>query len=953
MFSSMGQAAHARPAHGFLIAFGPVVALLAACSAYDSGALPATVSAAPHADVTDASLPIQGRSDGGQAGSDAAGRDAAVFADAGGDAGALCVPNPGSDACPEICPELCNGEDDDCDGEADEAEAANAGCEAEHAVSVCQRGACRVIECLDGYRDCDRDAMTGCETALEDPSHCGQCGRACALENAIAACVEGECVALECEPGHGDCDGDGQGCETPLVSLEHCGACGTSCGGLDRASPQCATGACGVKECLGNFGDCNGDFADGCETSLDSLQHCGACNTVCAKASCGGGVCTAVVCAKEAADCDLDEVDCEVDLTADVQHCGGCGRPCAFRTTTPRAALACADGDCRAICDPGYGDCDEDYASGCETALASSPAHCGGCGNDCAAMLPHTAVATCVSGSCSVVTCDNGWDDCDGDDANGCERNVTADGPCFPDTNCTRRTHGGHEYFFCTGSRAWAAARDRCRMQTRGDLVSIGSSAENAFVTMHRTANSWIGANDAAIEGLWRWESNRMPFWRGLGDGAVVLSQYANWSSPQPDDWQGGEDCAELWVDGKWNDGGCNNARAFVCEVGPDECPSDAGKTDPGQCGCGTADDDGDGDGFANCADTCEDDPGKQSPGACGCGVADTDSDGDATPDCNDACPADPSQTAACLGFAPANFDPRPIDWSARPVATLNCGTTTVNTTDPDGAGPLVATITNWCGTAPVPMVQAQAGGPEAVIIALRGLSLTSGNTLRLLGARPAIFAVDGDVNVAGTIDADASGTSAGAGGNWNCGGSAGGNGSGDSNSGASGGGGGGFGTAGGLGGTGGGGSRGAAGSVRGGADLTPLLGGCNGGRGGGCSAAGAAGGGAFQITASGTLAASGTLHANGASGSAGCGSEGGGSGGGSGGAIFLEAATLGTITAVMQANGGRGGAGAGGPSGGNGSTSSGASGTNGGNDCCNGGSGAGGGYGRIRSVDR
>ncbi len=72
-----------------------------------------------------------------------------------------------------------------------------------------------------------------------------------------------------------------------------------------------------------------------------------------------------------------------------------------------------------------------------------------------------------------------------------------------------------------------------------------------------------------------------------------------------------------------------------------DGCPNDPGKSDPGTCGCGVSDVDANGDGVADCTDQCPDDPNKSSPGQCGCGVSDTDSDNDGTPDCNDGCPGD------------------------------------------------------------------------------------------------------------------------------------------------------------------------------------------------------------------------------------------------------------------------------------------------------------------------
>jgi hypothetical protein len=65
-----------------------------------------------------------------------------------------------------------------------------------------------------------------------------------------------------------------------------------------------------------------------------------------------------------------------------------------------------------------------------------------------------------------------------------------------------------------------------------------------------------------------------------------------------------------------------------------DECPNDASKTAPGQCGCGQPDADSDGDGAASCRDGCPDDPSKLAPGSCGCG----------RPDIPDCCPAGPGQ---------------------------------------------------------------------------------------------------------------------------------------------------------------------------------------------------------------------------------------------------------------------------------------------------------------------
>ena len=102
--------------------------------------------------------------------------------------------------------------------------------------------------------------------------------------------------------------------------------------------------------------------------------------------------------------------------------------------------------------------------------------------------------------------------------------------------------------------------------------------------------------------------------------------------------------------------GGCQNTATLTLNVETldtdgdltvdcaDGCPTDANKTEPGQCGCGVPDTDTDGDLTADCIDGCPSDPLKIAPGICGCGVADTDTDGDATADCFDLCPTDPNK---------------------------------------------------------------------------------------------------------------------------------------------------------------------------------------------------------------------------------------------------------------------------------------------------------------------
>lgn len=136
----------------------------------------------------------------------------------------------------------------------------------------------------------------------------------------------------------------------------------------------------------------------------------------------------------------------------------------------------------------------------------------------------------------------------------------------------------------------------------------------------------------------------------------------------------------------------CTQPAGYVAGPG-DQCPTDANKLLPGDCGCGTADVDSDSDGVSDCNDNCTDtdacnyddagngtctfattwyadsdadgfgdpntsqsactqpagyvaddsdncdgDAAKTDPGTCGCGIADADVDGDSVADCNDNC---------------------------------------------------------------------------------------------------------------------------------------------------------------------------------------------------------------------------------------------------------------------------------------------------------------------------
>ncbi len=302
-------------------------------------------------------------------------------------------------------------------------------CAPPNAVPVCESSMCRIARCNDGFGDCDGNATNGCETDLRSTvGSCGICGVACpTFPNSVPACVSSMC-ATSCQAGYADCDGvRGTGCEVELAtSSENCGSCGRSCRGANVETAACTGGACRVLTCFDGFADCDGNAANGCETDTRvSTNHCGRCGNVCTTPggtpSCRGGACAVAACQTGRGDCDGNAANgCETDITTSTTHCGLCGNGCS----PVNATGVCTMGRCGiATCNAGYADCDSGAGNGCESDTRTDLFHCGRCGNVCTYSM---AAAACTASTCGLTTCYDGWANCDGNPANGCEVNITS-----------------------------------------------------------------------------------------------------------------------------------------------------------------------------------------------------------------------------------------------------------------------------------------------------------------------------------------------------------------------------------------------------------------------------------------------------------------------------------------------------------------------------------------------
>jgi hypothetical protein len=300
---------------------------------------------------------------------------------------------------------------------------------------VCPDPASGDLVCLDTTAP-----ETGCRGTSCEP---------CQTANASAKCdVQGACAVDQCNAGHADCNGDSSdGCESDLQNdPTHCGDCATDCIASQGTGFVCKSGVCTANECVPpTTADCDNDKTNGCEVDISSdAQNCGYCGNACALShasnSCVQGKCAVTGCAPAYQDCDGQPANgCEVNVSSDAANCGACGVTC----DATNGAAGCAQGNCAIVCSQNYANCDQSAANGCEVSLATDPANCGTCGKAC---TPANAAApSCAQGACGYTSCLQGYADCDGNKANGCEVNVNTDsnhcGDCA--TVCSSVCSGG------------------------------------------------------------------------------------------------------------------------------------------------------------------------------------------------------------------------------------------------------------------------------------------------------------------------------------------------------------------------------------------------------------------------------------------------------------------------------------------------------------------------------
>ncbi len=92
-------------------------------------------------------------------------------------------------------------------------------------------------------------------------------------------CTAGKCP-LTCELNYGDCDGDSDnGCESKLDTTEHCGHCDYVCPRYKNTISDCEQASptspfeC-TRTCEGNYENCDNDWDNGCEILVRVANTC-------------------------------------------------------------------------------------------------------------------------------------------------------------------------------------------------------------------------------------------------------------------------------------------------------------------------------------------------------------------------------------------------------------------------------------------------------------------------------------------------------------------------------------------------------------------------------------------------------------------------------------------------------------------------------------------------------
>src|SRR5580658_4680844 len=632
-----------------------------------------------------------------------------------------------------------------------------------------------------------------CSDLTSDPLNCGSCGNVCttAVANATPTCSGSSC-SFTCDAGYNLCNGACIAYDT----AQNCGACGVQCA-PDGGAPACALSsgvyAC-VSGCPGSQVLCNG----GCVDTTSNPSDCASCGHVCttsvanATATCATSACSF--------SCNSGYSQCGgqcVNETTDRNNCGSCGAAC------PETMPYCVGSSCVSNCPAST----PTLCSGSCVNTATNIANCGTCGNGCSTSVAN-ATAGCVSSACTF-TCNTGFALCNGACVNeqtsttncgGCGSSyacgsgqVCLGGACQNVCSASSQCPAG---FACNTSTGQCTTTCSASQTCNGGCCSSGTcvngesatacggngaacsscttSVANASAACPSNACSFVcNTNSTDCSGVCVAEQTDPNNCNGCG---VVCPGVANGTATCASGAcgfkcnSGSSACDGACINDRTDDKACGSwthacvspmtCKAGVCSHGcvVGGCDAAGGAcTAAGQrCYC-TAN--------SECASgQCAEVTGGNDMSCSGCTTTSAGTDGFAFVLKSNVIPATPLPS---FGYTPANFTPASYMGDLPSSATTISASCSYTSDKQSSAGTANGTYWTCGGTAPyvIPNVSQSGSGPKVDILVFSSLTLASGATLTLTGSNPVIFAVYGSVTISGTINASASGTTPGAGG--------------------------------------------------------------------------------------------------------------------------------------------------------------------------------------------
>lgn len=167
-------------------------------------------------------------------------------------------------------------------------------------------------------------------------------------------------------------------------------------------------------------------------------------------------------------------------------------------------------------CGTGRADCDGDVANGCERDLASDPTSCGSCGAVCA--VAH-GTPGCALGACAIAACDEGYHVCSAAcvSSSSTETCGAACTPCAPPAHASATCDGTRCGYVC--DEGWARCPAGC---CQVEQVAAGSGSVACAVLTDRTVMCW-GAGESGQLGDGSFGSSPVPVpVAGLADAVQV-----------------------------------------------------------------------------------------------------------------------------------------------------------------------------------------------------------------------------------------------------------------------------------------------------------------------------------------------------------------------------------------------------------------------------------------------